>query len=85
VPEKVVGRNTVDAINSGLTYGYAAMIDGLVRRMAGEMNGKPRVIATGGLAESIGPISSTIDVVDPLLTLKGLRAIYYKNAKVAAA
>ena len=85
VPEKAIGRNTVDAISSGLTYGYAEMIDGLVRRMSREMGGKPRVIATGGLAESIGPLSATINVVDPLLTMKGLKAIYFKNAKVAAA
>lgn len=84
VPEKVIGRNTVDAISSGLTYGYAEMIDGLVRRMATEMNGKPRIIATGGLATTIARVSGTIEVVDPLLTLKGLRAIYHKNAKVPA-
>ena len=82
VPEKVIGRNTVSAISSGLTYGYADMIDGLVRRMSREMESEPRIIATGGLAGTIADISSTIQVVDPLLTLKGLKAIYYKNAKV---
>jgi type III pantothenate kinase len=85
VPERVIGRNTTDAISSGLTYGYAEMIDGLVRRMAREMGGEPRVIATGGLATTIAGVASTIDVVDPLLTLKGLKAIFYKNAKGAAA
>ncbi len=83
-PEKVIGRNTVDAINSGLTYGYAEMVDGLVRRMAREMNSKPRVIATGGLATTIAAVAQSIDVVDSLLTLKGLKAIYLKNAKGAA-
>jgi type III pantothenate kinase len=84
-PERVIGRNTVDAISSGLTYGYAEMIDGLVRRMAREMGGEPRVIATGGLATTIAAVASSINVVDPLLTLKGLKAIYHKNAKGAAA
>lgn len=85
MPEKVIGRNTVDAISSGLTYGYAEMIDGLVRRMGREMGGQPRVIATGGLATTIAAVAASIDVVDPLLTLKGLKAIYHKNAKVGAA
>jgi len=83
-PERVIGRNTTDAINSGLTYGYAEMVDGLVRRMAREMGGQPRVIATGGLATTIADVATTIDTVDPLLTLKGLKAIYRKNAKEAA-
>lgn len=82
-PERVIGRNTVAAINSGLTYGYADMVDGLVRRISEETKSEPQVIATGGLAAAIATIASTIDTVDRLLTLKGLRAIYLKNAEVA--
>jgi type III pantothenate kinase len=83
VPERVVGRNTVAAINSGLTYGYADMVDGLVRRICEETQSEPQVIATGGLATAIASVASTIDTVDRLLTLKGLRAIFHKNAEVA--
>jgi type III pantothenate kinase len=81
VPPTVIGRDTVANIRSGLTYGYADMVDGLVRRMAKELGGEPKVIATGGLSGIIGQISETIDVVDPLLTLKGLKAVYEKNER----
>ncbi|HOJ67574.1 MAG TPA: type III pantothenate kinase [Candidatus Hydrogenedentes bacterium] len=79
-PRHVIGRDTVTNIRSGLTYGYADMVDGLVRRMRKEME-EPRakVIATGGLAGEIARVARSIDLVDPLLTLKGLRAVYRKN------
>jgi type III pantothenate kinase len=83
VPAHVIGRDTVSNIRSGLTYGYTDMVDGLARRMAAEMGGDPKVIATGGLASMIASISSEIDVVDPELTLKGLKAVYRKNERVA--
>jgi type III pantothenate kinase len=79
VPQKVIGRNTLDNIRSGLTYGYAELVDGLIRRIAEEMDATPTVIATGGLAPLIAPITNKIDAVDPLLTIKGLKAIYAKN------
>ena len=79
IPEQVIGRNTNSNIRSGLTYGYADMVDGLVRRINEETGVESKVIATGGLAKVIAKASSTIDVVDPMLTLKGLRSIYFKN------
>lgn len=79
VPSHVIGRDTVSHIRSGLTYGYADMVDGLVRRISKEANCSPKVIATGGLARVIADVSEAIDVVDPLLTLKGLRLVYLKN------
>jgi type III pantothenate kinase len=82
-PPSVIGRDTITNIRAGLTYGYAEMVDGLVRRMAEEMGAKPTVIATGGLAPLIAGLASSIDVVDPLLTLKGLKAVYKKNVKDA--
>lgn len=84
VPSTVIGRDTVSNIRSGLTYGYADMVDGLVRRMGKELGGKPTVIATGGLSGIIAQVSETIDVVDPLLTLKGLKAVYEKNERPTA-
>lgn len=83
VPQHVIGRDTVSNIRAGLTYGYTDMVDGLVRRMAEELGGTPTVVATGGLAPMIAGISSTIDVVDPLLTLKGLKAVFRKNERPA--
>jgi len=81
VPPHVIGKDTVSNIRAGLTYGYADMVDGLVRRMAAELGSKVTVIATGGLAKMIADISETIDVVDPLLTLKGLKAVYRRNER----
>jgi len=82
-PSAVIGRNTVSNITSGLTYGYAELVDGLVRRLTAEMEGKPTVVATGGLAPTIAQVAREIDVVDLLLTLKGLRAVYRKNERNA--
>ncbi len=84
IPPHVIGRDTVTNIRAGLTYGYADMVDGLVRRMAREMGEKPKVIATGGFAPLISQLAKSIDVVDPFLTLKGLRAVYRKNERGAA-
>lgn len=83
-PASVVGRNTVDSIRAGLTYGYADMVDGLVERIASEMDAKPTVIATGGLAGVIAEISTRIEKVDSLLTLKGLKVIFEKNERGTA-
>lgn len=80
-PECVIGRDTISNIRSGLTYGYADLVDGLVARIAVEMGAKPTCVATGGLAATIADVAARIDRVDPLLTLKGLRAVYLKNEK----
>lgn len=78
-PEKVIGKNTVASMQSGIVYGYIGLIDGMVRRIKKEMGGDPVVIATGGLATLIAEGSETIDAVDAYLTLEGLRIIYNKN------
>ncbi len=83
-PSSVIGRDTVAAIRAGLTFGYADLVEGLIRRMAEEMRCRPKVIATGGLATLIAEVATMIDVVDPWLTLKGLRAIYHKNERITA-
>lgn len=79
-PELVIGRNTVMAMQSGLYYGYISLIDGLVNRMKRQLSKEPKVIATGGLA-FISQDAETIDIIDPDLTLKGLRIIYERNRK----
>ncbi len=78
-PKSVIGKNTVTNIQSGLTYGYADMVDGLIVRIGEELGRTPKVIATGGLSRVIANVAKRIDCVDPLLTLKGLRAIFYRN------
>jgi type III pantothenate kinase len=79
-PESAIGRNTVGAIQSGFAHGFAGLVDGINRRIAEELETKPTYLATGGLAETIAPLCETIDEVDPLLTLRGLRLIYDMNA-----
>ena len=78
-PPQVVGRNTIHAIQSGIVYGYVAMVDGLVRRIQQENAVTARVIATGGFAALLGPESETIEEVDEFLTLDGLRILYERN------
>jgi type III pantothenate kinase len=80
-PPSVIGRNTVHAMQSGVIYGFVGQVDELVRRMKKESKSNPKVIATGGLAELIGNESNEIDIVDPWLTVKGLRLIYDRNWK----
>ncbi len=81
-PRDVVGRTTVGAIQSGLVFGYTALVDGLVARIVRERGEKTRVIATGGMAELIAPESDTIEDVDEVLTLKGLRLIFDRNRRL---
>ena len=78
-PAHVVGRTTVEAMESGLFYGYVGMVEGLVRRMSDELGGNAVSVATGGLAEMIAPETSLIQHVDPDLTLHGLRIVWTRN------
>jgi type III pantothenate kinase len=74
-PERVVGKDTSGSIQSGIIYGYAGLVDGMVKRMGAEMGSDPKVIATGGLARLMRDVSEVIEVVEPALTLDGLRLI----------
>jgi len=80
-PPHLVGRNTVHSLQSGLYYGYLGLVEGMVRRMRQEMEPKTRVIATGGLAEVLGPDLECVDAIDLLLTLEGLRLLYERNSQ----
>lgn len=80
-PKKAIGTNTVDAIRSGILYGYGGMIDGLVQRIKKEfLPDIPKVIATGGMAGLIAPYTESIEIVDPMLTLKGLQLLHEQNS-----
>ncbi len=74
-PEHVIGKDTIGSIKSGIIFGYAGLVDGIVQRMKTEMGTNPKVIATGGLAELLFEVSGTIEAVEPSLTLEGLRII----------
>jgi len=74
-PENVIGKDTADSLKAGIIYGYAGLVDGMIKRMKAEMGTNPRVIATGGLAELMSQVSETIEAVEPDLTLEGLRII----------
>jgi type III pantothenate kinase len=78
-PSQAIGRSTKAAINSGFIFGFAGLIDGIVGRMEDELP-NPRLVATGGYASVVVPFTETIEEVDDLLTLKGLRLIHERNA-----
>jgi type III pantothenate kinase len=78
-PHTVIGKTTESALQSGLVYGFAGQVDGIVRRIREELGDTARAIATGGLADLIAPHSETIERVDPLLTLEGLRLVWELN------
>jgi type III pantothenate kinase len=79
-PRSVIGKNTVDAIRSGVVYGYAGAIDAILRRLYDELGERADTVATGGLAGLVVPYSEEIDAVDELLTLTGLRLLHERNA-----
>jgi type III pantothenate kinase len=79
-PPAVIGKTTATALQSGLVYGFAGQVDGIVSAIRGELGVDARVIATGGLAELITPHAATVELVDPDLTLEGLRLIWELNA-----
>ncbi len=84
VPRSVIGKNTVEALQSGTIYGFAGQVDGLVKRITAELEqsypGRPTVIATGGLAPLVLGIAESINHHEPDLTLIGLRLIHERNA-----
>jgi len=81
-PETAIGRNSVDAIRSGLLIGFGGMVDRMIERLGPEITpdaGSVKVIGTGGMAQIIAPYSDSLDIIDPLLTLRGLKLIYEMN------
>jgi len=78
-PERVIGRSTVESIQSGAVYGFSGMMDAIVFKIREELGKQAKVIATGGIADWIASKTKIIDVTDPFLTLEGLRIIYEKN------
>ncbi len=75
-PQRAVARTTAENLRVGVLWGYAGLVDALVRRMRSELGGRPKVIATGGLAQLVAPECETVDLVDEGLTLKGLRLLW---------
>ena len=78
-PEKVIGKSTVDSLRSGAVYGFSGMVEALVKEIKNELGKNANVIATGGIIDWITDKTKVFDVVDPFLTLYGLRIIYEKN------
>jgi len=78
-PKNVIGKSTVESIQSGAVFGYSGMVDVMVSKMKEEMGGKAKIVATGGISGWVAEQSESIDLTDPFLTLEGLRLIHEKN------
>jgi len=83
-PQNAIGSSTIEAMQSGLYYGYAGLVDGVLERMIAEMRTVPRVIATGGLAHILARASKLVEVIDETLTLDGLRIVYERTERDSA-
>ena len=81
-PKRIIGKNTIDCMRSGIIYGNVDMIDGILDRMEKELGEPPTIIATGGLAKFITPLCRHKIVVDDALLLKGLLILHRKNTEV---
>ena len=79
-PKDAIGKNTADCLRSGLMFGYVGLVEGLLTRIQAELPAKAKVIATGGLASTIAPLTNRIETVDDDLTLEGLRLLWELNA-----
>ena len=85
-PRNVIGKSTVEALQSGIIFGFAGQVDGVVERMSEELADNPEevtVVATGGLAPLVLDEARTIDAYEPWLTLIGLRLVYERNVGVS--
>jgi type III pantothenate kinase len=78
-PPKVIGRNTVHSLQSGMLFGYAGMVDAMVERLRAELGAEAAVVATGGLAHLVAAETRSIRRVEPFLTLEGLRLVWERN------
>jgi type III pantothenate kinase len=78
-PETVIAKNTASSLQSGLVYGFAGQVDGIVERVRGELGVEAQTVATGGLADLIVPHARTLERIDPFLTLEGVRLIWERN------
>jgi type III pantothenate kinase len=78
-PETVIAKNTAASLQSGLVYGFAGQVDGIVERIRGELGVEAQTVTTGGLADLIVPHARTLDQIDPFLTLEGVRIIWGRN------
>lgn len=81
-PEKVIGDSTASSIRSGIYYGYIGLVDGLIKRMLGELTKEPKIVSTGGFAHLIAEESKYVEIIEDNLMLEGLRLIWEKNTGI---